>query len=227
MTQTFTDLLNERKANQKGLFSFALWMFIETFFGLIKENIMHYKSITRISLITLSILMVPLIAMQFTKEVNWQSADFAVFGAMLLSVGLAYEFLAAKMGAFRYKAAMALALVGAFILLWGNMAVGLIGSEEEPLNLMYYAVIGFFIFGSAMARIRPHEMMRVMFVTATIQFLITLGALSLRMGELSGKTLAASVGINSVIIALFIVSALLFRQNNSAKRINLSSQKEG
>jgi hypothetical protein len=38
MEQTFNDLLHERAAEKKRLFAFALWIFLETFAGIVKEN---------------------------------------------------------------------------------------------------------------------------------------------------------------------------------------------
>ena len=39
MEQTFSDLLRERRDAERGLFAFALWMFVETSAGIIRENI--------------------------------------------------------------------------------------------------------------------------------------------------------------------------------------------
>ena len=36
-------------------------------------------------------LLIPLVAMQFTDEVDWDVADFAIFGAMLAAAGGAFE----------------------------------------------------------------------------------------------------------------------------------------
>jgi len=73
------------------------------------------------------ILLVPLVAMQFTDEVGWDVADFAVFGALLFGTGLTYELVARKMGRIRYRAAIGVALGAAFLLVWVNGAVGIIG----------------------------------------------------------------------------------------------------
>ena len=44
MEQTFDDLCNERKRQaERGLFGFALWMFTETFIGIIKEHFIQIK----------------------------------------------------------------------------------------------------------------------------------------------------------------------------------------
>ncbi len=44
MEQTFNDVCNERKQQAKQIsFGFLLWMFIETFAGIIKEHLIQIK----------------------------------------------------------------------------------------------------------------------------------------------------------------------------------------
>src|SRR5687767_8759422 len=56
------------------------------------------------------ILLLPLVAMQFTDEVNWDVADFAFAGALLIGVGVAYELAVRKTGDTEYRAAVGVAL---------------------------------------------------------------------------------------------------------------------
>ena len=42
------------------------------------------------------ILLIPLMAMQFTEEVNWELTDFIVAGVLLLGTGLVCEFVMRK-----------------------------------------------------------------------------------------------------------------------------------
>ena len=64
MEQTFHDLCRERHTSGRGLFSFALGLFAETFAGILRERIAlimpRRKNIIRLALITASILSVPL-----------------------------------------------------------------------------------------------------------------------------------------------------------------------
>lgn len=72
-------------------------------------------------------LLLPWVAMQFTSEVNWDSMDFVVFGLMLLAVCGAYE-IATRLTAKRaYRLAAGIVLLGAFLLIWVQLAVGIIG----------------------------------------------------------------------------------------------------
>ena len=62
------------------------------------------------------ILLVPLVAMQFSHEWNWDLFDFIVWGVLLFGAGLAYELVARKTGTIWYRAAAGVAVATAVIL---------------------------------------------------------------------------------------------------------------
>jgi hypothetical protein len=72
------------------------------------------------------ILLVPLLAMRFTDEVVWGLADFVVAGALLTGTGLAFVLAARKTGSIAYRIAIAVALTAALLLVWIELAVGLV-----------------------------------------------------------------------------------------------------
>lgn len=74
------------------------------------------------------LLLIPLIAMQFTTEVNWNVGDFAVAAALFLGVGLALEFVLRKVKSTNGRIAIALSILVLFCLLWVELAVGIFGS---------------------------------------------------------------------------------------------------
>lgn len=141
MVRIFNDLGREHMAAKRGLCSFVLSIFAETLAGIVRENItfilMRNKNIIRIALATVSLLQVPLVAMQFTNEVTWSLADFVVAGALLFGAGLTYELVSRRAGNIAYKVAVGIAVVTGLILIWANLAVGLIGNEGNPANLMF------------------------------------------------------------------------------------------
>jgi hypothetical protein len=209
MEQTFNDLLRERAQEEKGLFGFALWMFVETFAGTIRENvtimILQKKALIRITVATAFILLLPLLAMQFTNEVAWDLADFAVAGVLLFGAGLTYELIARKAGNITYRAAVGVAVAAALLLVWMNLAVGIIGNEENPANLMYIGVLAVGIIGAIIARFRPRGMARA-------QVLIAVIALGTGLGS-SGPIWPRDVLIATGFFAtLWFGSALLFRR---------------
>ena len=112
---------------------------------MLKTGNTTYKAAIRIALATGFLLLLPLLAMQFTNEVVWDLADFIVAGVLLFGTGLTYKLAAIKVGNIVYRSAVGLALTAAFILIWVNGAVGIIGSENNDANLMYGGVIGVFV----------------------------------------------------------------------------------
>lgn len=76
-------------------------------------------------LFSLLLLATPLVAMQFTDEVDWTPGDFAVFAAMLTGLGLVLEG-AARIGkTAQGRALLMFGAVLAFLLIWAELAVGL------------------------------------------------------------------------------------------------------
>ena len=127
------------------------------------------------------ILLLPLGAMQFTDEVVWDETDFAVIGAMLFGACGAYELAARMTGNVAYRAAVGVAVVAAFILIWINLAVGIIGSEDNPANLMYGGVLAVGILGALMVypRSKPHGMARALAAMALPSAQALVGVISL------------------------------------------------
>lgn len=160
------------------------------------------------------VLLLPLIAMQFTDEVNWDVSDFIVFGAMLVTAGGAFE-LAARMTPNKaYLAAVGVALAAAFFLVWVNGAVGLIGNEENPANLMYGGVLAVGIIGAVIARRKPKEMARAMVATAVAQVLVPAIALIAGLSNTSG--LGNTFVVTGIFAALWLTSAWLFRKSGQS-----------
>lgn len=100
--------------------------------GIIKENLtitlMKNKRIIIILGIIVCILLVPLTAMQFSNEVNWDLTDFIVAGALLLITGLGFELIMRKVINIKYRRTIIIALFIAFFLTYVELAVGLFGS---------------------------------------------------------------------------------------------------
>jgi hypothetical protein len=156
------------------------------------------------------LLIAPLIAMQFTDEVVWDAFDFLVFGALLLGVLLPFDLVARSSSGTAFRAAAGTALLGAFLLVWLNLAVGMIGSEDNPANLMYALVIAIGLTGSFIARFRPTGMARAMIATALALVAVALVAVIAGLGQPYSGPLEVLL-LNGFFVALFAGSAFLFR----------------
>jgi hypothetical protein len=198
-------------------------LFVETATEFFKEKMMKIKNIIRIALVTAFILLIPLLAMQFSDEVNWSLSDFVVAGALLFGSGLTYELIARKAGNTAYRAAAGVAVAAALLLVWINLAVGIIGSEDNPVNLMYFGVLAVGIAGAAIARLKPQGMARALFATAFAQVLVPVIALTIgKLQVNSEKELFYGLrvaGLNAFFVMLFVVSALLFRRGSVTAKI--------
>lgn len=175
---------------------------------------MRYKNLIRIALATAFLLLVPLVAMQFTDEVVWTLFDFIFAGTLLFGTGLAYELVARKANTFAYRAAVGVALAAALLLIWINGAVGIIGSENNPANLLYGGVLAVVLIGTILARLKPRLMARTVFATALAQSLVPVIALIIwtplvTAGE--GPGIFGVFVLNSFFVLMWVVSALLFR----------------
>lgn len=156
-------------------------------------------------------LLLPLVAMQFSDEVNWSVADFAFAGALLMGTGITYELAVRMTGNTAYRAAVGVALAAAFILVWLSLGVGIIGRDGDPANLMYLGVLAVGIVAAVMARLRPAGMARALLATALAQAMVAAIALIAGLGSpWSGP--AEILLLNGFFVALFVGSAWLFRK---------------
>lgn len=166
-------------------------------------------SAVRAALATAILLLIPLLAMRFTDEVNWDLADFLVAGALLFAAGFAWRLAAARTGDGAYRIAMGIAIAAMLFLVWSNLAVGLIGAEDNPANRLYFAVpvVGFL--GAALARFRPFGMALALLVAAITQGLITLAVFGIGIGDPWSEPWEV-VWLNGFFVLLYCGSAGLF-----------------
>ena len=166
-----------------------------------------------VALATSAILMVPLVAMVFTNDVKWNLFDFIVMGSLLFGTGLTYVMMSRVLDNIAYRTAVGVAVVAGLLLIWMNLAVGIIGSEDNPANLLYGGVLAIGIIGAGVARFQPRGMSHTLFATAFAQMLVPVIALVFWRSSLNEPP--GTVGtfiLNAFFAALFVVSGLLFRR---------------
>ena len=217
MTQTFTDLARERTDADRGLIGFALATFTETTTSIMRENmtqLLQTRAVLRWVLITAAVLAVPAAAMAFnlavpdpgsgTDGVNWGPMDFAIVGVLVLGAGLLFEYASSRGASVAHRAAVGIAVAAGLGLVWANIAVGMIGDEGNPANLMYLLVLAVALIGASVARFEPREASIVMFATAATHVGVVIVALVAALGP--------QVLADAFFILAWVASALLFRQ---------------
>lgn len=169
-----------------------------------------YRSILIVALITILILSVPMVAMQFTDEVNWSIPDFIIMGALLFGTGMAYVSVTRFATEILYRVAFGLALGSTLFMIWANLAVGLIGSGPNLGNLMYMGVVAVVLIGCIRSRFKPVGMESTMYATALALGLVTVIALLANMDEYSGSSIKEIVFVNAFFATLFAIAGSLF-----------------
>jgi len=86
------------------------------------------KQFLRVLLGTAAILMVPLIAMQFTRELNWTASDFVVAAVLLAGTGMLFELATAKIRTRKARWITGAVIALGFLFVWAELAVGIVGS---------------------------------------------------------------------------------------------------
>lgn len=176
-----------------------------------EEAMKMYRSTVRVLVGTAFILLLPLLAMQFTDEVAWSAADFAAAGVLLVGTGLMFSLAARRAGDTAYRAGAGVALAAAFLLVWLVGAVGVIGEDGDRADLMYGGVLAVGMIGAVVARFRPRGMARAALAMALVQALVAAIALIAGKHQAPISSVFEIVGLNALFVALFVASAWLFR----------------
>ncbi len=161
------------------------------------------KSLVWVALGTALLLSIPLVVMQFSQEAAWTLSDFLAADILLFGTGLTYVLLASKSRNTAYKLAM---------------GVGFIGSEDNPTNLLYGAVLAVGFLGAIVARFRPLGMARTMFAAALTQFLVPLVAALICRLEVDAAMVRV-LTLNTLFAGLWVGSGMLFRRAAGAHAI--------
>jgi hypothetical protein len=154
-------------------------------------------------------LLVPLVAMRFNSGVNWTGFDFVAAYVLLAGTGLAYRLLTLRGGGLSYRLATGVAVGACLLLIWVNLAVGFIGDEDNPANLLYGAVLLICGFGAVLARGAPRGLARTAHTAAAAQFLVPILAYLIWRPNFDANVLKIFL-LNAFWVFLFFVSGQLY-----------------
>jgi hypothetical protein len=179
-----------------------------------------FQSIRRVALGTALLLLIPLAAKLCLAGMAWTLSDFVAAGLLLFGAGLTFTLIARLDDNAAYRLAVGVAVAAGLLLVWANLAVGLVGSEDNPANLLYGGVLAVALTGAGVARFRPLGMSRAMFGAALTYAAVT--AIALFIWKPSADTAEHTVGLVNVLAAntafasLWVVAGGLFRRAASA-----------
>lgn len=143
---------------------------------------------------------------------SWDVLDFAVFGGLLAGVGGTFWLARRMTDNIAYRTGVGIALVGAFLLVWVNGAVGIIGNPNNDANLMYFGVLAVGTLSAVFAGFQPVGMVRAMIATAIAQVAVAVIAVTASLGS-SGPIWPKDVLVlTAFFTALWLLSAWLFQK---------------
>jgi hypothetical protein len=157
------------------------------------------------------LLVTPAIMMGIAAEGwRWNPFDF-VFAAVLLfgATGTA-DLAIRKGGSTAYRLGAGLAVLVSFLLIWVNGAVGVIGDEDNPANLMFVAIIMIAAAGAVAARFEARGMARAMTIAFVLNAAIALLAPVYGWGADEPPGTAGLTMLIGGFAAMWALSAALF-----------------
>ncbi len=159
-----------------------------------------------------ALLITPAVAMRFTEEVQWTMSDFLFAGIILIGAGVIAELAVRASGAWSYRIGAGLAVLASVLLIWINGAVGIIGSEDHPANLLYLGVVLAAFVGGVVSRFLADGLSLSMIIAAVIQVVIGVVAVLRGWGEGSENWPQPVIVLSLVFGLIWLASAALFRR---------------
>jgi len=115
------------------------------------------------------LLLLPAVAMLLGNEVDWGPLDFTLLTALLAALCGAIDVASRYSLSRSYRAGVAVAVIGMVLMVFVNIAVGIVGNEANPLNLIFLLIPALGIAGSVFTRFRASGMARSLEIMAVVQ----------------------------------------------------------
>jgi hypothetical protein len=153
------------------------------------------------------LLLLPAVAMQFTDEVNWDETDFIVAGLVFSIVGGLVELAVQLSSNWFYRIGAFFGIFSGFVVVWSNLAIGMIGNENNPINLLFIAVLLIALGGAILGRFRNTALVWAMLLAGLAQAAIGIG-----FGVL-GTDIRGGI-FTLILSSLWLLSATLFHASH-------------
>ena len=155
---------------------------------------------------------VVLLSLPWFLDFPWTASDFIVMGVMFAITGGTVERAVRSSTDWAHRLGSLVAILTGFLTVCVNLAVGMIGSKDNPYNLWFGGVLAIAIAGSILARGSPSALAGTMALAAAAQAGASIFGLA---ADMRG-------GIFSLAFAgLWLLSAGLFRMASRQKFVSL------
>lgn len=158
-----------------------------------------------------ALLITPLIAMQFTHEVQWDETDFLVAAIIFATVGGLVELTVRLTANWLSRLGTFFAILAGFMVIWSNLAVGMIGNEDNPVNLWFGVVLLIAVLGACISRLH-----RAILPTAMLAAGVAQAAIGLFAGILGSDFRG---GVFTIILSVsWLISSALFATSRGRRK---------
>lgn len=156
---------------------------------------------------TAALMVIPILPERLSGSAAFDVGDFIFLGILLAGVGAAFELAVRTPPARAYLTAAGIAIAAILLQAWINLAVGIVGSEENSANLIYAGVIAVAVGGAILARFRAAGLARAMVAAAVAQVAAMIALMIAGLGFTGPITIFFT--------ALWLIAASLFRRSTS------------
>lgn len=140
----------------------------------------------------------------------WTPFDFAFAAVLLYGTTGLIDLAIARGGGTAYRLGASLAVLVSFLLIWVNGAVGIIGNEDNPANLVFLGIVLVAFAGSALARFEARGMARTMLLAFALTAAVAVAALVLDAGRAEPPVAVALAMLIGGFALIWGLSAALF-----------------
>jgi hypothetical protein len=173
----------------------------------------------RLTVAVALLLLIPLTAMQFTEEVQWTFSDFVAAAILLGGAGTVYKLIAIRLDSSRFRAAAGLGVGTSLLVTWINLAVGIIGGENNPVNDLFFGVLLVGFTGAVVSRFQPKGLSITLFAMAFSQFIVPIVAAVIWRPVFDLGAVRVFI-LNALFVILFACSGVLFRSAAAGEPIS-------
>lgn len=152
-----------------------------------------------------TLILLPLLLMKLADPRAWELADLPFAFVMVVAVGLAFEFAVRIPATWAYRAGAAVSVGAALLLIFGNLAVGFAGSEDNAINMIFFAVPALALAGGFAVGFRSHGLSIALACAAAGQ--LAAGLIVYYYGHFTGP-------LTVTFTALWLASSLLFLRSS-------------
>lgn len=148
-----------------------------------------------------TLILLPLLAIKINDPNSWTIEDLPFAFVMVVTIGLTFELALRIAPRWAYRTGAAVSIATALLLILGNLAVGFAGSENNRINVIFFAPPAIALLGSIAVSFRPSALSIVMVCSAVVQ--IAVGLIAYYHGYFTGP-------LSVTFTCLWLASSLLF-----------------